>query len=135
VSNPLFTIAGAVIGAQLGRKYLSGFEERPVTTMHVGDDTSKPALSISRCFWRGKTFYRLYLIESGTATCVGETPHYADVLALIQRWERYLLDGGTVQAWRSHHTQREAEVDDLESKFAEQTRGQFVCGSDGTVTR
>jgi hypothetical protein len=96
----LFIGAGAFIGSKLGHKYLGPEGEKPMWNGHINNDPRMPAVIIGQVFHHGKTSYRLYIAADGDWAMVGESAVYAEILALLQSWERFISEGGTLNAWR-----------------------------------
>jgi hypothetical protein len=116
----LFVLGGAYIGAKLGDKYI-GVKEQPMWNGHISNDPSRPAVCITRLKWRGTIYYRLYIADAGDWALVGQSAQYPEILAMIQNWERYLAEGGTLNAWRVHCRQREEEIAAMNASFAAET--------------
>jgi hypothetical protein len=112
----LLIAGGAMLGAHLGQKYLAGFTEAHMVTENIGNTI----VSVSQCGYRGRTWFRLYVIENGQVNVVGQYWHYTEVLAALQTWVRYLTDGGTITAWRVHYTQAGREIAALERAYQEE---------------
>lgn len=112
-------LIGSFAGYGLGRRYLSGTREEAVWTAHLCGDESKPEATICKCFEKGKAFFRLYIVGDGDWACAGQNEHYAAVTALVQQWETYVRNGGTIAAWRMHNAVREQQVADLDKLFKE----------------
>ena len=134
----LFIGAGAFIGSKLGRKYLGPEGEKPVWNGHINNDPSQPAVIIGQVFHHGKTWYRLYIAAEGDCALVGERAVYAEVLALIQSWEGFIANGGTLNAWRLQNETRAAETawmeDAMQGDDPPPTRwSAFIGHTDGTV--
>jgi hypothetical protein len=132
-------------GAHLGEKYLEGATEQPIWTGHVNGDVSKPAIALTQVHYRAKTHYRVYVTGEGQWAQVAGCWQYAEALAAVGDWERYLCAGGSVGAWQAHNYARAEEVADMEAQFANEappaasrrqpppTDGIFTCHPDGTV--
>jgi hypothetical protein len=135
IDEALFIGAGAWIGSKLGRKYLGPEGERPMWNGHVNNDPSMPAVVIAQMNHHGKQWWRLYIAAEGDSALVGERWAYAEILALLQSWERYLTDGGTLNAWRMQNELREQEVAWIREHFGHDADGKFTCYPDGTVER
>ena len=145
----LFIGAGAFIGSKLGRKYLGPEGEKPMWNGHINNDPRMPAVIIGQVFHHGKTSYRLYIAADGDWVMVGESAVYAEILALLQSWERFISEGGTLNAWRLRNETRDEEMAWREGAMqADQPSGappgyrytgstnqwaQFVGHPDGTV--
>jgi hypothetical protein len=112
----LLVAGGAILGAHLGQKYLAGFTEQHMVTESVGNTI----VSVSQCGYRGRTWFRLYVIEDGEVNTVGQYWHYTEVLAALQVWLRYLTRGGTITAWRIHNAQAGQEIAALEQAYHEE---------------
>ena len=113
----LFILGGSYIGARLGDKYLGNTGERPVWNGHIGNDPSMPAVAITVQKWRARLWYRLFIADQGDWAMVGISQVYAEILAMIQQWERYLTEGGTLNAWRIHCAKAAQETAGLEDSF------------------
>jgi hypothetical protein len=107
----------AYAGAHLGEKYLSGVTETPVWTGHLGGDVGKPAVSLTRVAYRGRVHYRVFVVTNGQWAQVAGCWEYPEALAAIQTWERYISEGGTVEAWLAHNTRRAQEIAALEEVY------------------
>ena len=140
----LFIGAGAFIGSKLGRKYLGPEGEKPMWNGHINNDPRQPAVIIGQVFHHGKTSYRLYIASEGDWALVGESEVYAEILALLQSWEAFIANGGTINAWRLQNEQRAQETASMEGAMQGEAppheyggppphRGQFVSHTDGTV--
>jgi hypothetical protein len=117
----------AYAGARVGEKYLTGATETPVWTGHVGGDVGKPAVSITQVRYRGRVYYRVYVATEGQWALVAACWLWPEVLGVLQTWERYLSEGGTVAAWSAHNAQRAGKIRNTAR------RSRFVCHPDGTV--
>lgn len=90
------------------------------------------------------------MIANGEWALVEATQAYPQIIASMQRWERYVRDGGSIADWLAHNANREREIADLEQLWhADQPRpgyrpgygyvgepsqwGQFVSHPDGTI--
>ena len=106
----LFILGGSYIGARLGDKYLGNTGERPVWNGHIGNDTSMPAVAITVQKWRARLWYRLFIADQGDWVMVGISQVYAEILAMIQQWERY--PDGRRDAERLAHPLRQGGAGD-----------------------
>jgi hypothetical protein len=88
-----------------------------------------PALSITQVRYRGRVYYRVYVATEGQWGLVAACWLWPEVLSVLQTWERYLSEGGTVAAWFAHNAQRAEEIRNMEEAW----RSRFVCHTDGTV--
>jgi hypothetical protein len=135
-------------GAYVGSKMAAGrTPEQPLWNGHVGNDPSMPAVAITSLRWRGQLYYRLYIADEGDYAMVGQSTVYAEILAMIQVWERYLTQGGTLNAWRVENARRQEEATGLEHSFAQEATPEpepqpvpptweykphgFIAGADG----
>ena len=130
-------LVGGLLGYRLGVKYLGPQGEKPLWNGHINNDPSQPAVSIGQVFRRGKTWYRLYIAAEGDCAMVGERLVYAEILALIQSWEGFFANGGTLNAWRLQNETRQQETAWMEDAMQDEphdfTPPWFVGHSDGTV--
>jgi hypothetical protein len=148
MSDPLMEAlcigAGAFIGSKLGRKYLGPEGEKPMWNGHINNDPRMPAVIIGQVFHHGKTSYRLYIAAEGDWALVGESEVYAEILALLQSWEAFIANGGTINAWRLQNTQRAQETAWMEGAMQGESEPAehiyppgrwhpFVSHADGTV--
>jgi len=101
---------GAVLGANLVADYLTPASETSIWSGAVDN----AVMSASRVTYRGRSFLRLYVVADGRWATVGACWQYPEMIALIQTWERYLLNGGTVQAWLANNTYQASKVAALE---------------------
>jgi len=135
---------GVAIGSKLGRKYLGPEGEKPLWNGHLGNNPRLPAVQIGQVFHHGQTWYRLYIAAEGDWALVGQGWQYAEILALIQSWEAFVVNGGTLNAWRLQNELRAREMADMEAAMhsaAEPDRPKrkprpgdiFVRHPDGTV--
>ncbi|MGO8939683.1 MAG: hypothetical protein ACLQLO_22065 [Mycobacterium sp.] len=129
ILRALIVGGSAYAGARMGEKYLTGATETPVWTGHVGGDVGKPAVSITQVRYRGRVYYRVYVATEGQWALVAACWLWPEVLGVLQTWERYLSEGGTVAAWFAHNAQRAEEIRNMEEAW----RSRFVCHPDGTV--
>lgn len=101
----------------MGEKYLTGATETPVWTGHVGGDVGKPAVSITQVRYRGRVYYRVYVATEGQWAQVAACWLWPEVLGVLQTWERYLSEGGTVAAWFTHNARHAEEIRNMEEAW------------------
>lgn len=48
--------------------------------------------------------YDLHAVGGGQNVCAGSFWEYPEVVAAVQTWEQFVLDGGTVQSWAQRYS-------------------------------
>jgi hypothetical protein len=110
-------LIGSLVGYKLGQKYLTPTTETPCWDGHIGGELSNPAVSVTNVRSKGKLSYRVYVVSDGNFALVACCWIWPEVLAVLQQWEKFLGNGGTVAGWMARNAQREAEIKTMEEAF------------------
>lgn len=106
----LWTAGCAVVGYKLGGRYLSTGTEQPVAQSTVG----AAEIVLTHQTIRTHPFYRVYVVVNGASPQVWGGYRYAEALSVIGAWQKWLLEGGTLEGWYLANQTRAQEMALLE---------------------
>ena len=98
---------GAGIGAAVGFGLINALmgAQPPGQQPLWAGEVNETMLVVMQKTSRTATGYHLYAITpEGGCVFAGAVPGIPQMLAMVRQWQRYLTEGGSVQAWLAHHS-------------------------------